>query len=172
VGSRSARGDRTRSLYACGAAREGQQRDVASPLDGFAEPTLMAGTNASHAAGQNLAALLHELRQDVGALIVDEVHLLDAKLADLLLAEILALAAAGTTGPARTSCAGPAFAAGTTMSTPWATVTTAGSVTTAGGVSAFAAGAAGAGALRLFLFLCHCCLPFDNCDAQPNERFK
>jgi hypothetical protein len=54
----------------------------------------MASANARHTARKNLAALLHELRQDVGALVVDEVHLLDTELADLLLTEILALTAA------------------------------------------------------------------------------
>jgi hypothetical protein len=66
----------------------------------------MTGANAGHAARQNLAALLNELRQDVGALVVDEVHLLDTELADFLLAEILALAAAraaGTTWSARST---------------------------------------------------------------------
>jgi hypothetical protein len=57
---------------------------------------------------------LHELRKDVGALVVDEVHLLDTELADLFLAEILALAAARTAGATRT--ARTAFATRTTVS--------------------------------------------------------
>ena len=107
------RNDRTRRLRACGAAGKRQQRDVAGALDGHAEPTLVTRADAGHAARQNLAALLHELRKNVGALVVDEIHLLDAELADFLLAEILALAAAGPPGPprtARTSAAGTAFA--------------------------------------------------------------
>jgi hypothetical protein len=57
---------------------------------------------------------LHELRKDVGTLVVDEVHLLDTELADLLFAEILALAAARTAGTTRTARA--AFATRTTVS--------------------------------------------------------
>ncbi len=81
----------------------------------------MTSADTGHAARQNLAALLHELRQDVGALVVDEVHLLDTKLADLLLTEILALAAtraAGTTWTARSTF------------TPRTTVSAAGSMST------------------------------------------
>src|SRR5713101_1097729 len=89
-----------RGLRACGAAGEGHERDVAGALDGYAEPALVARADAGHAARENLAALLHELRKDVGALVVDEVHLLDAKLADLFLAEVLALAATMTAGAA------------------------------------------------------------------------
>ena len=82
----------------------------------------MASANARHAARQNLAALLHELRQDVGALVVDEVHLLDTELANFLLAEILALAAARTAGTTRTA-ARTAFAT-------WTAVSAAGTVST------------------------------------------
>ena len=86
----------------------------------------MARADAGHAARQNLAALLHELRQDVGTLVVDEVHLLDTELADLLLAEILALAAART---ARTT-ARTAFTTRATVSTTGATMPAAGTVST------------------------------------------
>ena len=82
----------------------------------------MTRANAGHAARQNLAAFLHELRQDVGALVVDEVHLLDTELADLLFAEILALAAARTAGTT-------ARAALTTRAT-WAAMSAAGTVAT------------------------------------------
>ena len=118
----SAGNDRARRLRAGGAAGERQQRDVAGALDGFTEPTLMSRANASHASRQNLAALLHELRQDVGALVVDEVHLLDTELANFLFAEILALAAARTAGTTRTATR-TAFAA-------WAAVSAAGTVST------------------------------------------
>ena len=77
----------------------------------------MTGADAGHAARENLAALLHELRQNVGALVVDEVHLLDTELADFLFAEILALAAARAAG----TTAGTAF-------TTWAAVSAAGTV--------------------------------------------
>jgi hypothetical protein len=69
------------------------------------------------------------LRQDVGALVVDEVHLLDTKLADLLFAEILALAAARTAG----TTAGTAFTARTTVSAVSAAGTVATRTRTAGG---------------------------------------
>ena len=112
---------RTRSLRTGGASGERKQRDVARALDRFAEPALVTGANSGHAARQNLAALLHELRQDVGTLVVDEVHLLDTKLADFLFAEILALAAART--------------AGTTARTAFATRATGTPVSAAGTVS-------------------------------------
>ena len=100
-----ARHDGARRLGTRGAARKRQQGDVARALDGHAQPTLVARANSGHAPWENLAAFLHELRQNVRALIVDEVHLLDAKLADFFLAEVLAL-----------SPLPPARAAGT----PWA----------------------------------------------------
>ena len=113
---------RTRSLRTRGASGERKQRDVARALDRFAEPALVTRADAGHAARQNLAAFLNELRQDVGALVVDEVHLLDTELADFLFAEILALAAARTAG-----------ATARTAFTTWATgaaVSTAGTVST------------------------------------------
>jgi hypothetical protein len=113
---------RTRSLRTRGTSGERKQRDVTRALDRFAEPALVTRANAGHAARQDLSALLHELRQNVGALVVDEVHLLDAKLADLLLAEILALTAARTAGTtARTAL--------TTRAT-WAAMSAAGTVST------------------------------------------
>jgi hypothetical protein len=76
------------------------------------------------------------LREDVGALVVDEVHLLDAELANFFLAEILALA---SRAPART-------AAGTSRSATFPTrtaVPTAGTAVAASGstvpTAAFAA---------------------------------
>src|SRR5712692_10624158 len=149
---RSGSGCRARSLRACGAAGEGHERDVAGALDGYAEPALVARADAGHAARENLAALLHELRKDVGALVVDEVHLLDAKLADLFLAEVLALAATGTAGTSARA-AGAAFTARTT----WTAVAASGSTMTAG--AAFATRCA-AGGLCLLWFICHNCLPF------------
>jgi hypothetical protein len=140
-----------RSVRARGAAGERQQRDVAGALDGFAEPPLVARADAGHAARENFAAFLHELRQYVGALVVDEVHLLDTELADFLFAEILALAAAR-----------PARSAGTstwTTFTAWTTVSTTGATMTAAWtVSAATAWTAGSGGL--LLFFCHNCLPF------------
>ena len=83
-----------RGLHSCCTSCEGQQRDVARALNGHAQPALVTRADAGHAPRQNLAAFLNELRENVGALVVDEVHPLDAKLAHLLLAEILPLAAA------------------------------------------------------------------------------
>jgi hypothetical protein len=97
-GSRDAR-----SLCACGASGKRKQRDVARALDGFAKPALVTCADAGHAARQNLSAFLHELRKNVGTLVVDEVHFLDAKLADFLFAKILALAAARTAWSTRTA---------------------------------------------------------------------
>jgi len=128
----------------------------------------MARANTRHAAGQDLAALLDELRQDVGALVVDEIHLLDTELADFLLAKILALSARTSAGTTRstgtaftTTTAGSAFTAWTTrMAAFTARAALALTLTTA---SAFAFPArstfalrgsgSGGGSLRLFLFL-------------------
>jgi hypothetical protein len=110
----------TRRLRACRAPRERQQRDVASALDGHAQPALMPRANARHPPGQNLSALLHELRKNVRALVVDEVHLFDAELANFLLAKILALAtwpASGTARASRTTSTWPAFTSRAAMAT-------------------------------------------------------
>src|SRR5215475_11061733 len=85
---------RARRGTARGADGERQQRDVAGPFDGHAEPALMARAYASHAARQDLPALLDELGEYVCALVVDQVDLLDAELAHFLLAEELTFAAA------------------------------------------------------------------------------
>src|SRR5271167_1684792 len=145
----SLRDDLTRGLRAGGAACERQQGDVARALDGYAEPALVARANSGHAARQNLAALLDELRKNVRALVVDEVHLLDAELADFLLAEILALTAGTAAGAARTTATWSAFAARTTM-------------TTARAAMAATTFAARRSTVRLCLFriLCHTILPF------------
>ena len=159
--------NRARGLRAGGATGERHQRDVAGALDGYAEPTLVARADAGHAARENLAALLHELRKDVGALVVDEVHLLDAKLADFLLAEVLALAAARSTGTA-TWAAGTAFTTGTAVTTTWTAVAASRSVPAA----AFAT-RRGARSLCLFLLICHNCLPFpfDSDEAEVTYTF-
>jgi hypothetical protein len=138
-------------VRACGTPRKGHQRDVAGALDGYPEPTLVARADAGHAARENLAALLHELREDVGALVVDEVHLLDAKLADFFLAEILALAARASAGTARST--GAAFATR-------AAVTAARAVSATVTTGAFATRCAAGGLRLLSWFVCHNCLPF------------
>ena len=80
----------------------------------------MTSADARHAPRQDLAALLHKLGKNVGTLVVDEVHFLDAKLADFLFAEILALAArttARTAGSTRTAFAARTATAASTMAT-------------------------------------------------------
>src|SRR6267143_165553 len=127
---RRTRHDYARCLRARRAARKWQQRDVARPLDGHAQPALMPRAHARHPARQDFPALLHELRQDVRAFVVDEVHLLDAELANLLLPEILALAP----GPPPRTAVTATVAAFTPRSS--------------------------AGRWCLFLFLCHTFHPF------------
>src|SRR3989440_12679005 len=141
-----------RRLRARGASRERQQRDVARPLDGHAQPALVPRADARHSPWQNLPALLHELRQDVRALVVDEVHLLDAELAHLLLPEILALAPGPASGTSRTTAAWSAIA-------PRTTVSSAGSVATMTTGAAFTPRSS-PGRWCLFLFLCHTFHPF------------
>jgi hypothetical protein len=121
-----------RGMRACGATGEGHERDVAGALDGDAEPALVTRADAGHAAREDFAALLHELREDVGALVVDEIHFLDAELAHLFLAEILALAA-GASARTSTRAARAAFAARTA-------VTATGAVSATVTTGAFAAG--------------------------------
>src|SRR5690242_17209672 len=116
------RNDLARCLRAGGAARERQQGDVAGALDGYAQPALMTRADSRHAARKNLAALLHELREDVRALVVDEIHLFDAELANFLLAEILTLAAGTADGTSRATAARSAFAARATMAAAWTAV--------------------------------------------------
>jgi len=112
----------------------------------------VARADAGHAARENLAALLHELREDVGALVVDEVHFFDAELADFFLAEVLALAAGASAGTtART--AGAAFATRAAM-------TATGAVSAGVTARAFAARCAAGGLRLLLLLICHNCLPF------------
>jgi hypothetical protein len=152
----------TRSLGARGTARERQQSDVARALDGHAQPALMAGADAGHAARKNFAALLDELRKNVGALVVDHVHLFDAKLTDFLFAEVLALAARTSTGTAG-AATGTTFATWTTRTAlaAWTTVTSRAGVAAARTVPAFALGSAGGSlGLGLFWFLCHNVVPF------------
>src|SRR5882724_6987420 len=108
-----------RRLRARCAAREGHEGDVSRSLNRYAQPALVPRAHAGHPARQNFPALLHELRQNVRALVVDEIHLLHAELANLLLAEILPLPArpsARTTRSAWASAARPAFTPRSAMS--------------------------------------------------------
>src|SRR6266446_6339008 len=119
-----------RRLRARCAACKRHEGDVSRPLNRDAQPALVPRAHAGHPARQNFPALLHELRQNVRALVVDEIHLLDAELANLLLAEILPLPARPATGaarPARTTAAWSAFTPRTTVpaARPVAAMTTA-----------------------------------------------
>jgi hypothetical protein len=143
------RHDLARGLRAGGAACERQQGDVARALDGYAEPALVARADSGHAARKNFSPLLDELRKNVRAFVVDEVHLLDAELADFLLAEILALAAGTPAGTAWTTATRATFAARTTMPSAWAMTAT-----------AFAAARRSTVRLCLFRILGHNFLPF------------
>ena len=139
-----------RRLRARSTACKRHQGDVSRTLDSYAQPTLVPSAHASHPARKNLAALLHELRQDVRALVVDEVHLLDAKLADFLFPEVLAFPA-GTPSRAPRTAWSTWPAASRTPFTPPARVTAA--------VPAFAPRSS-AWRWCLFLFLCHTFHPF------------
>src|SRR6266481_6731799 len=117
--SRRPRYHHARRLRARCAARKRHEGDVPRPLNRHAQPALVPRAHAGHPARQNFSALLHELRQNVRALVVDEIHLLHAELANLLLAEILPLPArpsARTTRSAWASAARPAFAPRSAMS--------------------------------------------------------
>src|SRR5882724_4324568 len=108
-----------RRLRARCAACKRHEGDVSRPLNRDAQPALVPRAHAGHPARQNFPALLHELRQDVRTLVVDEIHLLHAELANLLLAEILPLPArpsARTTRSAWASAARPAFTPRSAMS--------------------------------------------------------
>jgi hypothetical protein len=100
--------------------------------------------DASHTARENLAALLHELGKNVGALVVDEIHFFDAKLADFFLAEKLALAAARSAGTAAgtTRAAFTARAAAAAETTAFATPATSSVAAMTTVTAAWAAGAA------------------------------
>src|SRR5271156_2436751 len=77
---------------------KGQQRDVASLLDGARQPTLMGGADAGKTARDNLAPLGHKLLQQAHIAIVDGIDLLDTELANLLAAKELTSAAARAAG--------------------------------------------------------------------------
>src|SRR5882724_5116466 len=108
--------DSTRSRAAGGAAGERQQCDIAGALDGDTEPALVTRADSCHTARKNLAAFLHELRKNVGALVVDEIHLFDTELANFLFTEKLALAAARAAGTAAWTT-GTAFTVSATRAT-------------------------------------------------------
>src|SRR3990172_5891899 len=76
---------------------EGQQGDVACPLDGHLQLPLVRGADALDAPRQNLAPVAHEL-PDRHVLVVNVVDLLHAELADAAPAE--KAPAAGAAGPA------------------------------------------------------------------------
>src|SRR5882672_4100747 len=148
-----------RRLRARCAACKRHEGDVSRPLNRDAQPALVPRAHAGHPARQNFSTLLHELRQDVRALVVDEIHLLHAELANLLLAEILPLPArpsARTTRSAWASAARPAFAPRPAMSAAVAAVTARATFTPR----------SSSRRRCLFLFLCHTFHPFTSCPAS------
>lgn len=147
-----------RCLRSRSAARKRHQGDVSGALDSHAQPALVPRAHAGHTSRKNLAAFLHELRQNVGALVVDEVHLLDTELADFLLPEILALAA-------RT----PSWASGTAWTT--ATRATFASRAAMTAVSAFTPRGS-AWRCCLFLILCHTFHPFTFCPSPAGVHLR
>src|SRR6266403_2231187 len=142
-----------RRLRARCAACKRHEGDVSRPLNRDAQPALVPRAHAGHPARQNFPALLHELRQNVRALVVDEIHLLDAELANLLLAELLPLPARPSAWTARASAARPAFAPRSAMSAA---------------VPAVATFTPRSSSRRrcLFLFFCHTFHPFTSCPAS------
>src|SRR5262249_33436691 len=71
---------------------EGQERDVARPLDGQRQLALVLRAGPEHAPGQDLAPLGHEAGEQLHVLVVDVVDLVRAELADLPAPEEVALA--------------------------------------------------------------------------------
>src|SRR6266478_3145155 len=142
-----------RGLRARGAACKRHEGDVPRTLNRYAQPALVPRAHAGHPARQNFPALLHELRQDVRALVVDEVHLLHAELANLLLAEILPLPARPSARTTRSAWASAAFAPRSAMSAA---------------VPAVATFTPRSSSRRrcLFLFFCHTFHPFTSCPAS------
>src|SRR5712692_1772524 len=61
----------------------GQERDRARPPDGAGELALVPRAAAGDAARGDLAALGHEVLEPTHVLVVDELHLIHAELADL-----------------------------------------------------------------------------------------
>src|SRR5215475_10946629 len=139
-----------------------QQSDVAGALDCDAQPALVTRANAGHAARKNFSALLHELRQNVRALVVDQVHLFHAELANFLFAEILPLAAAWSPRTTARAALATTFATRSAFA-PRATMTTLPTVSPFALPPAFRAWRFSRGCcLLLLLFLCHFVHPFSN----------
>src|SRR5712692_3725360 len=84
-----------------------QQGDIARALDRFAEPALVLRARAGHASRQDLTALLHKRLEHFHLLVIDEVYAVSAEPAHFLLAEILPLAPARASRPARRASFAP-----------------------------------------------------------------
>jgi hypothetical protein len=78
--------------------REGQQGDIASPLDSGCQAALVRCAHAGETPRHDLAALGHELLQQPHVFVIDIVNFLDTELADLFAAKELApgIASAGS----------------------------------------------------------------------------
>src|SRR5437868_486440 len=73
-----------------------QQSNVPGLLNGDRQSPLMRSTHSSQPPRHNLAAFRHELSQETYIFVVNGLNLLDAELANLLAAEILATTFAAT----------------------------------------------------------------------------
>src|SRR5579864_1542498 len=81
------------------ARAERQQRNIARLLDGRGQPPLVRGAHAAQAAGHDLAAFGHKLREQTIVLVINGINLLHAELAHLLAAEVFASAFTRAAGP-------------------------------------------------------------------------
>jgi hypothetical protein len=85
--------------------RKRQQRNVPGLFDGAGQTALVRSANTGQPPRHNLAALGHELPQQLHVAVRNRVDLLGAELADLLAAEELATSAGTAAGPPRTAWA-------------------------------------------------------------------
>jgi len=85
--------------------RKRQQRNVPRLLDGASQTALMRSANTGQPPRHNLAALGHELPQQLYVAVRNRVDLLGAELANLLAAEEFATSAWPAAGPPCTAWA-------------------------------------------------------------------
>src|SRR5579863_2837661 len=78
--------------------REWDKRQIARALDGHGQQPLMRGAGSRETTRQDLASIGHELAHRPYVLVIDEVNLFFAKLADFAPAKILLAPAARASG--------------------------------------------------------------------------